>query len=98
MVLYDVDVDNNDNKYDGPSKYNYCRPGTDSDFGSYKSLMSMAYSNCDVNKLTYHTYKHKEKFFNNDIMDISNNLSCVFDNTCPCEICGKASHTFEECE
>ena len=61
MVLYDVDVDINDHKYYGPPKYDYCRLGTNPDFGFFKSLMSMAYSNCDVNKLAYNTCKHRER-------------------------------------
>ena len=32
VVLYDVE---NNNDLNGPSKYDYCRPGTDPDFNSY---------------------------------------------------------------
>ena len=39
MILYDND--NNDNKFDGLSKYDYCCANTDPDFGSYQSLMSI---------------------------------------------------------
>ena len=98
MVLYDADVDNNDDKFDGPPKYDYCCPDTDPDFNSYKSLMSMTYSNCDANKLAYHACKHKEQIFNNGIMAISTNLDRAFDITPPCAICGKSGHTFDNCE
>ena len=91
------DVENNDD-WNGPSKYEYCRPGTDPNFGSYESLMCIAYSDCDVNSLAYHTDKHAEKIFNQDIMAISENLNCAFDATCPCAICGKTGHSFNDCE
>ena len=59
MVPYDDD-DNNDDKFDGPPEYDYCRPNSDPDFSSYKFLISMVYSNCDANQLAYHTCKHIE--------------------------------------
>ena len=97
MVPYDDD-DNNDDKFDGPPEYDYCRPNTDPDFYSYKSLMSVAYSNCDVSKLVYNACKHEEKIFNNGIMAISTHLGRAFDITCPCAIFGKSGHTFDNCE
>ena len=93
MVSY---VDNNND--DGLSKYDYCCSNTDPDFGLYQLLMSIAYSGCDENKLAYHACKHEQKIFNNAIMAISNNLSCAFDTTCPCAICGKTGQTFDNCE
>ena len=91
------DVENNDN-WNGPSKYDYCRPVTDPDFGCYQPLMSVACSDCDVNNLTYHTYKHAKKIFNNSIMAISTHLNRVFDITRPCVICEKTGHSFDDCE
>ena len=58
----------------------------------------MVYSDCKVNKLAYHTCKHKGKIFNNGIMAISTNLNRAFDITHPCAICGKSGHTFNNCE
>ena len=98
MIPYDVDVDNNEDKFDGPPEYDYYRPGIDPDFGSYNSRMSMVYSNCDINKLAYHACKYKEKIFNSGFMTISTNLNCAFDIACPCAICGKFGHTFNNCE
>ena len=95
MVLYDVE--NNDD-WNGPPNYDYCRPGTDPDFGFYQSLMSMACSDGDVNYLAYHTCKHAEKIFKNGVMPISTNLNCAFDITRPCAICGKTGHSFNGCE
>ena len=60
--------------------------------------MSMAYSDCNVNKLVYHTCKHKWKIFNNGVMGISIKLNSAFDITCPCAICGKSGHTSNNCE
>ena len=98
MALYDVDNNDDDYSQNGQPEYDYCHPGTGPDFGSNKSLISMVYSDCDVNKLAYHTCKHKEKIFNNGIMAISTNLNCAFDITCPYAICGKSSHTSYNCE
>ena len=95
-VLYDDE--NNDNKFDTPPKYDYCWFNTDSDFGSYQSLISMAYSNCGINKLVYNACKHEEKIFNNSIMSIITNLNCTFNSTCLCVICCKSGHTFDNCE
>ena len=58
----------------------------------------MAYSDCDVNNLTYHTCKHIEKIFNNSVMAISTNLNRAFDITCPCAICGQTGQSFDGCE
>jgi len=85
-------------EFDGPPEYDYCRPNIDPDFGLHRSLMSIAYSGCDVNKLAYKACKHEEKIFNNSIMVISNNLGCTFDAARPCAICGKTGHTFEDCK
>ena len=79
-------------------EYDYCRPSTDPNFGSFQSLMSISYSDCDVNTLAYKTCKHAEKIFNIGVMLISTNLNCVFDTTHPCAICGKIGHTFDDCE
>ena len=97
MVLYDDDA-NNDDQFDGLPEYDYYCPNTNPGFGSYKSSMSMAYSNCDVNKLVYNACKHKEKTFNNDIIAISTNLNHAFDITRPCALCGKSGHIFDTCE
>ena len=59
MVPYDDD-DNNDGQFDGVPEYDYCCLNTDPDFDFYKSLMSMAYSNCDANKLAYNACKQKK--------------------------------------
>ena len=60
--------------------------------------MSIVYSNCDVNKLAYNACKHEKKNLNNGIMAISTNLNCAFDITCPCAICSKFGHTFNNGE
>ena len=86
---------NNDN---GPADFDYCRPHTYPDFGLFHSLVSIDYSGCDEEKLTYHSCQHEQEISNTGIMAISNNLSCAFDTTYPCSICGKVSHTFEGCE
>ena len=95
MVPYDDD--NNDDKFGAPPEYDYCCPNTDPDFGSYQSLMSIVYSNCDVNKLVDNV-KHEEKIFNNSIMTISTNLGRAFDISRPCTICGKSGQTFDTCK
>ena len=61
VVLYDLENKNNNDDWNGPPKYDYCRPGTDPDFGSFHSLMSISYSNCDVNALAYKTCSHAKK-------------------------------------
>ena len=60
--------------------------------------MYMAYSNCNVNNLAYHTCKYAEKIFNNGVMAISTNLNHAFDITRPCAICEKTGHSFDDCE
>ena len=58
MVLYG-------NNKDGLVGYNYCRPHTDPYFGSYHSLVSIAYSGCDEKKkLKYEACQHEQKVFN----------------------------------
>ena len=59
--------------------------------------MSITYSGCDNYKLAYHAYQHEQKICNVIIiiMVINYNLSCAFDATCLCAICGKIGHTFE---
>ena len=97
MVPYDNNNNNND-RFDGLPEYDYCCPNTNPDFGSYQFYMSIAYSNCDVNKLVCKACKDKEKIINNGIMAISINLGRAFDITLPCAICGKSGHTFDNCE
>ena len=91
------DVENNNDDWNGPSKYDYCRLGADPNFVSYESLMCMAYSDCDVNSLAYGD-KHAEKIFNQGIMAISTNLNHAFDTSRPCAIYGKAGHSFDDCK
>ena len=91
------DVNNNHDDWNGPPKYNYCRPGADPDFSSYESLMRLAYSDCDVNSLAYGD-KHAEKILNQGIMASSQNLNCAFDTPRPCAICGETGHSFDDCE
>ena len=98
IVPYDVENKNNGDDWKGPSEYDYCCPGTDPDFGSYQSLMSISYNDCDVNTLAYKTCKHAEKIYNNGVMPISTNLNRAFDTIRPCAICGKTGHTFDDCE
>ena len=38
IVPYNVENKNNNDDWNGPSEYDYCRPGTNPDFGSYHSL------------------------------------------------------------
>ena len=47
-----VSYGDNDNG-DGPPEYDYCRPNTDPDSDLFHSLMSIAYSGYDENKLVY---------------------------------------------
>ena len=70
IVPSDVENMNNNDDWNGPSEYDYCRPGTDPDFGSFQSLMSISYSDCDVNTLAYKTCKHAEKIYSNGVMSI----------------------------
>ena len=81
-----------------PRDYNYCRPTNDPNFSLYQSLMLIAYSSCDENKLEYDTCQQKQDVFSNGNMAISNNLGPVFDTACPCVIYRKVGHTFEGCE
>ena len=97
IVSYDVENKNNGDDWNGPSEYDYCRPGDDPDFGSYQSLMSISYNDCDVNTLAYKTC-NAERIYNNSVMSISPNLNRAFDTTCPCAICGKSRHTFDDRE
>ena len=77
------------NNEDGWEEYNYCRSHTNPNFGSYYSLMAIAYSGCDENNLVYKACQHEQKlFFNAGIMAVSNNLRRVVDTTCPYFICG----------
>ena len=47
------DDDNNYDDWNGPAEYEFCHPGTDPNFNTYKSLMSLAFGDCDVNSLAY---------------------------------------------
>ena len=96
IVTYDVENMNNGDDSNSLSEYDYCWPGIDLDFGSYQSLMSISYSDCDVNTLAYKTCKHAERIYNNGVMLISTNLNCAFDTTRPCVVCGKSGHTFDD--
>ena len=98
IVPYDVENKNNGDDWNGLPEYDYCCPGADPDFGSYQSLMSISYSDCDVNTLAYNTCKYTEKIFNNGVMSISTNLNRAFDTTRLYAICGKTGHTFDDCE
>ena len=97
VVPYDLDNNNNNDDWNGPPEYEYCCPGTNPDFGSFHSLMSISYSNCDVNALAYKTCSHTKKTYDNGIMSISSNLNRSFVTTRPCAICGKTGHTFDNC-
>ena len=97
VVLYDLESKNNNDDWNSPPEYDYCRPGTDPDFGSYHSLISISYSDCDVNALAYKTGSHTKKIYDNGIMSISSNLNRAFDATRPCAIYGKTGHTFDDC-
>ena len=92
------DVENNGDDWNGPPEYDYCRPGADPDFNSFQSLMSISYSDCDVNTLAYKTCKHAEKIFNNGVVSIIPNLNRAFDTTRQCAICGETGRTFDDCE
>mmetsp|Transcript_4284 Transcript_4284/g.4833 ORF Transcript_4284/g.4833 Transcript_4284/m.4833 type:complete len:94 (-) Transcript_4284:429-710(-) len=78
----------NHDDWNGPLEYDHCCSGADPNFSSYKSLMCMAYSDCDVNSLAYGE-KHAEKIFNQGIMVISTNLNRAFDTSRSCVIYGK---------
>ena len=92
------DDDNNyDDDWNGPAEYECCRPGTDPDFSTYKSLMSLAFDDSDVNSLAYGD-KHAEKIFKQAVMQISGNLNRAFDLSRPCALCGKSGHSFDDCE
>ena len=67
---YNIEHKNNGDDWNGSSEYDYCHPGTDPDFGSYHSLMSISYSDCDVNTLAYKTCKHAERIYNNSVTQI----------------------------
>ena len=94
---------NNNNNYDdyddwnAPEEYEYCRPGVDPDFNFYESLMRLAFSDADVNSLAYGD-KHDEKIFKQAVMAISTDLCCAFDTSCPCALCYKTGHSFDDCE
>ena len=60
--------------------------------------MLIAYSGCDENNLVYNACQHQKKLFNAGIMAGSDNLSCIFDTTCPYFICGYVDHPFKGCE
>ena len=96
MVPHDDDH-NYDDDWNGPTKYEFCRPGTDPNFNTYKSLMSLAFGGCYVNSLAYGD-KHAEKIFKQDVMAISGNLNRAFNLSRPCALCGKAGHSFDDCE
>ena len=81
VVSYDLENKDNNDDWTGPPEYDYCRPGTDPDFGSFHSLMSISYSDCDVNALAYKTCSHAKKIYDNGIMSISSNLNRAFDTT-----------------
>ena len=91
------DDDHNYDDWNGPTKYEFCRPGTDSNLNTYESLMSLTFGNCDVNNLAYGD-KHAEKIFKQAVMIISGNLNRAFDLSRPCALCGKAGHSFDDCE
>ena len=76
------DDDNNYDDWNGPAEYEFCYPGTDPDFNTYKSLMSLAFGDCDVNSLAYGN-KHAEKIFKQAVMAISGNLNRAFDLSRP---------------
>ena len=100
VTPYNNDNNNYDDYYDdwtAPDKYEYCRPGVDPDFNSYDSLMQLAFSDVDVNSLAYGN-KHAEKIFKGAVMAISTNLRRDFDASCPCALCGKTGHSFDDCE
>ena len=59
--------------------------------------MSLTFGDCDVNSLAYGD-KHAEKIFKQAVMAISGNLNRAFDLSCPCALCGKAGHSFDDCE
>ena len=87
---------NNNDDWNNPLEYDYCRPGIDPDFSSFYSLVSISYSDCDVNTLANKICSHAKKIYDNGIMSISSNLNCAFDTTRPCAICGKTGHTFDD--
>ena len=91
------DDDNNYDDWNDPAKYEFCRPGTDLNFNTYESLMSLAFGDYDVNSLAYGD-KHAEKIFKQNVMAISGNLNHAFDLSRPCALCGKAGHSFDDCE
>ena len=66
-------------------------------FVSFHSLMSISYSDCDLNALAYKTCSHAKKIYDNNIMSIGSKLKRAFDTTRPCAICGKTSHTIDDC-
>ena len=86
-----------ENDWNGPAEYDYCRPGTDPDYSTYKSLMSLAFGDSDVNSIAYRD-KHAHKIFSQTVMQISGNLNCAFDTSCACALCGKSGHSFDDCE
>ena len=47
------------NNEDDPVKYNYCCPRTNPDFSSYHTLMYIAYSGCNENKLEYEACQYE---------------------------------------
>ena len=47
------DDHNYDDDWNSPAEYEFCRPGTDPNFNTYESLMSLAFGDCDVNSLAY---------------------------------------------
>ena len=95
VVPYDDDHHHDD--WNGPAEYDYCRPGTDPDFSTYQSLMSLAFGDSDVNSLAYGD-KHAQKIFSQAVMQISGNLNRAFDTSRACALCGKAGHSFDDCE
>ena len=95
--LTHYDNNNNYDEWNGPEKYEHCRPSVDPDFVSYKSLMRLAYSDFDINSFTYGD-KHAEKIFKEVVMAISGNLHRAFDTSRPCALFGKSDHSFDGCE
>ena len=83
--------------WNGPAEFDYCRPGADPDFSTYHSLMSLAFGDSDVNSIAYGD-QHAHKIFSNAIMAISGNLHRAFDKSRECALCGKTGHSFDDCE
>ena len=79
---------NNNDDWNGPEEYEYCRPNVDPDFASFESLMQLAYTDADVNNLAYGDH-HDEKIFKQAVMAISGNLHRAFNTSRACALCGK---------